>query len=413
MSQYIEPGVLRGLQLVALSQILVLPVLRRWVGANLGIEVPLAIWLPLNLTGPLCLLFYTSIPWFRQTLGRGFVPLAIAFYTFYVIAEKYVTIHWLTPVPMRELNELLLMLRLWLSFHVIMLVVAWHYSLRSVLLACFVLTAVDGVLTLPALHVGSSLYSLAMLIFIIRTVTVTLIACAINILLQRQREQRHALAEANRKLTHLAATSERLAVSQERNRLARELHDTLAHSLSAVAVQLEATEALLDTDPNTARTMLRRALNNTRGGLTEARRALQALRASPLDDAGLVVALSNLARSTAARANLKLDLVMPAELDDLGVDKEQCVYRVAQEALANVARHAAASTVRVALAQDNGHLTLSIADNGRGFALDAIPGYRYGLRGMRERAEMLGGVLEVQSQPDQGTTVRLALALNT
>ena len=171
-------------------------------------------------------------------------------------------------------------------------------------------------------------------------------------LMERQREQRAQLQDANRKLA-LTATTEQLAVSHERNRMARELHDTLAHSLSALSVQQEAVNALWDVEPNEARAILEQVTASTRNGLTEARRALHALRASPLEDLGLPLALSTLAESFATRANLKSDRALAANVEGLQRHIEQCIYRIAQEAFENVTRHAHASNVRVVLEKTN------------------------------------------------------------
>ena len=198
-------------------------------------------------------------------------------------------------------------------------------------------------------------------------------------------------------------------MSQERNRLARELHDTLAHSLSGVSVQLEAAQALWERDDTAARKMVDQALHSTRQGLAEARRALQALRASSLDDLGLGLAVCTLAKSVAARANLRLTLDVPGHLEPLTPEVEQAVYRVAQEVLSNVARHADASQVSVALARHNGQITLTIRDDGRGFDPAEVEEGHYGLRGLRERAAMLGGTLVIDSHQQQGTTVTLAV----
>jgi len=230
-------------------------------------------------------------------------------------------------------------------------------------------------------------------------------------LIRRQREHRAALAEANRKLARYATTTEQLAVSQERNRLARELHDTLAHSLSGVTVQLEAVQALWDVQPQGARQMLDQALEATQSGLTEARRALGSLRASPLDDLGLSLAITDMAKSTAARANLRLELDAQNHLEKLAPEVEQCVYRVAQEAIANVARHAEATSLSVSLRHDARVLTLTIADDGHGFDLAQVNEARYGLQGLRERAEMVGALLQVDSGMKIGTTIQLVVPL--
>ena len=131
--------------------------------------------------------------------------------------------------------------------------------------------------------------------------------------------------------------------------MARELHDTLAHSLSGVIVQLEAAEALWDVNLAGARKMVEHVHQSARSGLTEVRRALNSLRASPLDDLGLALALSDLAESVAARTDLRLDLEVADHIENIPPEVEQCIYRVAQEVLANVARHSHASAVTIDL----------------------------------------------------------------
>src|SRR5947208_742021 len=181
------------------------------------------------------------------------------------------------------------MLRLWVLFQLVLLFVAWQYDLFWVTVGGMGLCVLDAGLSLPFVNVGGPLYSLYVVIAGVRLMAVTGVGLVLAWLIDRQREQRAALAEANRKLAQYAAATEQLATSQERNRLARELHDTLAHSLSGVTVQLEAVQALWELNPMEARRMLDQALQHTRGGLNEARRALQALRASPLEDLGLAL----------------------------------------------------------------------------------------------------------------------------
>src|SRR5512142_1209627 len=170
--------------------------------------------------------------------------------------------------------------------------------------------------------------------------------------MQRQREQRQSLVEANRQVRHYAATLEQLAVTQERNRMSRELHDTLAHTLSGLAVQLEAARSLWRSSPERSHAMLEDALLATRSGLTESRKAIQALRASPLEDLGLTLALRTLAESAASRSGAALDLAIPATLEKLAPDVEQCLFRVAQEALENIVRHAEAQSITVRLVHE-------------------------------------------------------------
>ncbi len=405
----LEPGILRVFQIAALLQVVSVFLFRLPIGYSLGIEIRLGPFLILNLFVPLVLFVYVSVPWFQHHLGSAFFPLALVVSSANVIVEKYLRVGWLVQPAQQELVVLLLTVYLWLVFQINTSLVAWQYSLRWVLVTSLLLSCTDAALSLPFIRPGSQLYALLLAILTTRTFSLTLVGLGVGWLMKRQREQRQALAAANQKLAQYAATTEQLAVSQERNRLARDLHDTLAHSLSGVSVQLEAVQALWDVNADAARKMLDQATSNTRSGLTEARRALHALRAKPLEDVGLVLALSALAESVAARTGLKLDLDVQHHLDHLAPEVEQCIYRVAQEALTNVARHAGARSLRVALRRDNGPLTLTIDDDGRGFDPAAVNGTHYGLKGLRERAEMIGASLEVGSRPEQGTTVRLEL----
>src|SRR5262249_38492075 len=150
--------------------------------------------------------------------------------------------------PQRALEDLLLLVRLWFIFHMLTVLVAWQYGPRWGVLAALALALADGLLSRPFVPASDPLFRLFVFLQGARAAAVAVVALGVGWLLQRQRAQRQALALANRKLAHFAATAERLAVTQERNRLARELHDTLAHSLSAVAVQLEAVHALWEAD---------------------------------------------------------------------------------------------------------------------------------------------------------------------
>jgi signal transduction histidine kinase len=154
--------------------------------------------------------------------------------------------------------------------------------------------------------------------------------------------------------------------------------------------------------------MLDHALTTAREGLRETRRALQALRAAPLDDLGLALAIRNLAKNAAARGALSLELDVSEQVDGLSAEVEQCYYRVAQEALENVVQHANARRVRVSLKRTEGRLTLEISDDGSGFVPESVVSEdRFGLRGMQERAELIGGTLEVENRSGQGTAIRL------
>ena len=156
--------------------------------------------------------------------------------------------------------------------------------------------------------------------------------------------------------------------------------------------------------------MLEDSLQTARTGLTESRHAIQALRASPLEDLGLIQAIRNLAESAAGRSGATLNLEVPACLEKLSPDVEQCIFRVAQEALENIVRHAEAKSIIVQLAQEVHGLTMVIADDGQGFDPVQVDAQKHlGLKGLRERVGLFGGNLQINSRPGQGTTITLML----
>jgi signal transduction histidine kinase len=248
---------------------------------------------------------------------------------------------------------------------------------------------------------------------VVRTLTFLVVGYIVVWLTTLQRQQRRALAEANQRLAQYTTTLDQLATTRERNRIARELHDILAHSLSSLAIQLEAVKTLWDSNPNKARLMLEQSLVTTELGLAETRRALQALRASPLEDLGLAMAMAAQAQSAAQRAGLQLELHLPEKVYPLPAAVEQDIYRVAQEAIENAARHAKAQKISISLSQANSQLILIVSDDGQGFSPETqLERAGLGLRGMQERAEMLGGELTVKSQAGQGTTIQLVYREN-
>lgn len=230
-----------------------------------------------------------------------------------------------------------------------------------------------------------------------------------NSLVNLQRSQHEELEKANEKLRKFATASEKLAQTQERNRLARELHDTLAHTLSSVSVQLEATKALFERNPIEARKMLEQTLENTKTGLAETRRALVDLRASELESFGLTGGIRNLVQSAAERGGFKTEFHMDPLLDMLPEDIAHSLYRVVQEAAENILRHSGAKQVWVSLLPKGDSVELSIRDDGSGFDENELEKDHLGIQGMRERVEMLGGEFIIRSTKGQGTEVKAVL----
>ena len=211
----------------------------------------------------------------------------------------------------------------------------------------------------------------------------------------------------------LYARSNRLGAVEERNRLAREIHDTLAQGLTATTLQLESADALLDagSSPERARVPLRRALSLTQSNLEEARRSVLDLRATSLEDRSLSEALRVLAERWEAETGIDTRYGAVNGSRPLPPRVEVALYRICQEALANVARHAEARRVDIRLVTTPGQVRLSVEDDGRGFDASDLPGDRHGLVGINERARMIGGSLDVRSSTGAGTRVEVTVPL--
>jgi two-component system, NarL family, sensor histidine kinase UhpB len=200
--------------------------------------------------------------------------------------------------------------------------------------------------------------------------------------------------ETERRVSARAALA---AQESERTRIARELHDEVGQALTAVMLQLGRAS-----DVNAAREALR-------GTLAEVREIARRLRPEALDDLGLASALAALTNDVARRTGLEVERRLAAGLPALDPEEELVVYRVAQEALTNVARHSGARRAWLSFRPDgDGSVALTVRDDGRGFDPGAANGGA-GLRGMRERAVLIGAALDVESRPGTGTTVRLRL----
>jgi two-component system, NarL family, sensor kinase len=207
----------------------------------------------------------------------------------------------------------------------------------------------------------------------------------------------------------LVATTLAAGVAQERTRLAREIHDTLAQGLSAIALQLETAEALLDSDehPDRVRATLRAALETTRRNLEEARRSVLDLRAAALEGRTLAEAIAELCASEASEppGGPRVEFRLLGKARPLSPRAESALYRIAQEALSNALQHARASRVTVELDSGPERLTLSVTDDGVGFEVSRRREGRFGLVGMQERVRLLGGGLCVFSRPGVGTRI--------
>lgn len=406
----LEPGLLRVFRWYAGLRfaIYLLAGLRFLLGPNISerIEIDPLPYLGWTLLGMAVLLVYLLLPRLQERMGRAYLPLGIILAASSLILERVFTpgapIWFWGPDPF---------------FYVLLILVAWQYDFKAVLLFTLGTSALEVMLNLmfpeQVLYIGQlegiSSQMIAIGSIVLRTVSFLIIGLVITRLVSAQRRQRKALAEANIKLVQYASTVEQLTISRERNRLSRELHDTLAHTLSALAVQIDALMAVWQPVPEKAQEMLEKMLETTRRGLEETRRSLKDLRAAPLEDMGLALAISALAKDFSARNELSLDLDVPEEINNLPQEIEHGFYRVAQEALENIIQHAGAKQVQVKLEQDGERLVLTVADDGRGFDTGSeTTDHQLGVQGMYERAELIGAELNVSSEVDKGTMVRLS-----
>ncbi len=209
--------------------------------------------------------------------------------------------------------------------------------------------------------------------------------------------------------------------TEERNRLAREIHDTIAQDLSAIAFQLEAAEALLaqGAEPERVQRSVTAALDLARKGLDEARRSVLDLRAAPLEGRTLPAALEALVAEVNLQSGSAPIITFEAGADPIAVSLPPAVevglYRIAQEALQNAVRHADAAHVHLRLEVATGEVRLMIEDDGKGFSIEDASGKpaasRFGLVGMRERARLLGGSFQIESSAGAGTRVTAEVPL--
>ncbi len=208
----------------------------------------------------------------------------------------------------------------------------------------------------------------------------------------------------------LAEESTRLARAEERARIAREIHDTLAQGLTAIALHIEGGLRQLERDLPRARERLEQALALCRENLEEARGSVLDLRTVPLAGKSLVEALGATGRAFTAETGIRVRVHADGALH-LSLRTEAELFRIAQEALANVRRHAHATDVAVTVRARGTRVQLVVRDDGQGFDAAAGREGRYGLLGMRERARLLGGTLRIEGRAGRGTTVRVTVPL--
>lgn len=292
------------------------------------------------------------------------------------------------------------------------------YPLLFMTLGWWGMVPIVGVTALVGWALGGWSSGQAMITNLLTTAGLALlIAIFVNAISGQSEQRRAALAQLAATREELAESARQRGVLAERERLARELHDTVAQGFASVVTQLESAEQALDATGGdddalrAAREHLAKARLTARDSLTEVRRSVRALRPDLLEGASLPDALARLVRRWSADAGVPAELRSTGEPVPLPAEAEHALLRTTQEALTNIARHARASRAIVSLSYLGDMVTLDIDDDGVGFSPDPRPGADagFGLVGMRERVEAIGGRLTIESAAGQGTTIAVAV----
>ena len=413
LDQKLEPGVLRifrifiGLRAAVVgNSILFLAIISEWkIDASV---LPLIIFVIID---SVLLFLYLVIPKIFTIMKRWYLPIALIWATIGPMLQMYIGFILADSTPIQQ-SMFFMTPFPFLVIFIPFIIIAWQYPWKYVLRFCLSILFYDVIFFIQVFTRSPENALIVLGISIIRTMIFLLVGKMISNLVSVQREQRARLTEANENLTHLAATLEQLTVSRERNRMARELHDILAHTLSGIAVEVEGARAIIEINPEESAALLDQSLFAIRQGLFETRRALQSLRSSPLEDLGLGLSIKNLVENIPNQKHINVHVNVDDRIQGFSADVEQCFYRIAQEGISNIVSHSQATDMSVALVLEDQQLILRIEDNGIGFDINeenkkADTDLKFGLLGMRERANMIHATIGMESKPGVGTKIEL------
>jgi signal transduction histidine kinase len=219
-------------------------------------------------------------------------------------------------------------------------------------------------------------------------------------------EQSQNMQEQLRHLSRQLLTAQ----EEERKKISRELHDEIAQTLTSINVQLAALKAEAAVNVKDLQKKIARTQRLVEKSVDIVHRFARELRPTVLDDLGLIPALHSFVKGIAKQTGIRIHLTVFAAVEKLAGDKRTVLYRVAQEALTNVVRHAQASLVNVSIEKRSDGICMKIRDNGKSFQVERVlhakRNKRLGVLGMRERMEMVGGSFNIESAPGKGTTIR-------
>ena len=289
-----------------------------------------------------------------------------------------------------------------------LIITAWYYRMKYALVYVVITVLLDYSINRFANIQAGDTSDLLLSNIDLRVVTFIVTAFFVAKIAEHVDNNAKALLDANSQLIFYSDTLENLAINRERSRMSRELHDTLAHSLTALTIQLEATKALLNKKPEQAAISLQTALDTARSGLTETRNALASLRSPALESKNVLEAIKDLVAPLKSAINIDIDF--PESLPPLSDQTEHGIYRVVQEAIHNSMKHAGASKMSLHIQLQSDRLQVTVADNGIGID-DSKRLNGFGLTGMKERAHLAGGELTIKAAEPTGTIVSLTVPL--
>ncbi len=377
-------------------------------------DADVLVYYAIQIVNSLLILGLTLLPWKRLRQANFMLPVVLTLMAMLPTITIHLMLRIASSTPLRSPEGMTL--RLAPILLIGLLLTAWHFRWRYVVIFSIGIAVLNlaGIFMLPLFKgVMPRFNSEAVLATGIQTISFLMVGYITSELLGRLRKQQQSLEEANAQLRDYASTQIELTTSRERNRIARELHDTLAHTLSGLTVQLQTVKAYWEIEPATSQELLDDALVATRNGLQETRGALKSLRATPLEDLGLPLAIRRLAEEAAARANLQLDLLAAEPLPSLSPEVSHAIYRVAQEAIMNVIYHANAKKLSVHITSNEDSLHLTVVDDGNGFDANSDHPNHWGIEGMHERAQLVEGQLHIESQTGRGTRIQLTIPENS
>ena len=288
-----------------------------------------------------------------------------------------------------------------------------HLPLRYGVIAVLILT---GSIIYEQLADAGATFSLTnpiIWVFLLTALGAIILGVWITAIIGQSTRRRQLIEQLEATQAELAAAERRAGILEERQRLARDIHDTLAQGFTSIVMHLEAADQALPDDLDTLQKHLDRARETARTSLEQARRVVNALRPNSLDQRSLPDAIERTAVRWQEETGIPLTTTITGDPIPLHPDIEVTLLRATQEALANIRKHAQATAVQLTLSYIDDVVVLDVQDNGVAFAGAAASPLSggYGLQAMRERAEQCGGTVTLESEPGEGTTVTVSIPI--